>query len=215
MAVGDHADARFPRGFNSQFEFFRGRRERIARGATDAAGRSDSDTVRGAAAAALFFGGVAATDAAFRAAAGDLAPAAGATIRRRRFRRTRHDRARIRIVIGLRIHVRDAAPAPRRKPSAGRKNRNEPKNQRRRHPFPRLLLQIVHPHIHRRVIVGHQRIFRNQSVFIQPQIARHGPNKSARKDAARQLIPLFVLQRLKKFGIDAGSDGNFDKGNAS
>jgi hypothetical protein len=55
----------------------------------------------------------------------------------------------------------------------------------------------------------------NNIFFVQAQVARHGPHKSAIEDPARKLVPLFLFDRFQESRGNAGCGGYFLKRNAA
>src|SRR5580704_9073483 len=82
-------------------------------------------------------------------------------------------------------------------------------------PPPALLERSVGDNSGFRAAFGFQCIFRYKCVFVQAQEARNRAYKATIENSARQLIPLFVLQRHQETRSNARGGGNFFQGDAA
>jgi hypothetical protein len=58
-------------------------------------------------------------------------------------------------------------------------------------------------------------VFGDETVLIEPQKTRDGPDKTAIEHPAGQLVPMFPFNSFEKAGADARSRGNFFQGYAA
>ena len=58
-------------------------------------------------------------------------------------------------------------------------------------------------------------IFRNQTIFVEPEILGNRADETAIEDPAGKLVPLVVFQGFEEFALNASGGGDLFEGNAA